>query len=104
MSLRYFTHFEGEGERTRYFNDRDKHYFRFEGNSHHAGEFQNYLDYFALSLREGTVPKPDLEEGLVTLAVMVAIDESIKTRRSIRLVDVLRRYGLEDLVAPVKAA
>jgi predicted dehydrogenase len=104
MSLRYFTHFEGEGERTCYFNDRDKHYFRFEGNSHHAGEFQNYLDYFALSLREGTVPKPDLEEGLVTLAVMVAIDESIKTRRSIRLVDVLRRYGLEDLVAPVKAA
>lgn len=104
MSLRYFTHFEGEGERTQYFTDRDKHYFRFEGNSHHAGEFQNYLDYVGRSLREQTAPKPDLAEGLVTLAVMVAIKESIQSRQPVKVSEVLRRHGLESLVAGAAAA
>jgi predicted dehydrogenase len=99
MSLRYFTHFEGEGERTQYFNERDTHYFRFEGHTHHAGEFQNYLDYVGRSILAGDVPKPDLAEGLVTLAVMVAIDESIHTSRPVRIDDVLGRHGLGDLLA-----
>lgn len=98
LSLRYFTHFEGEGERTYHYNECDKHYFRFEGNSHHAGEFQNYLDHVGRSLRKNFVPKPDLAEGLVTLAVMMAIDESIKSRRPVRIADILLRCGLENLM------
>jgi len=98
LSLRYFTNFEGEGERTYYYNHRDEHYFRFEGHTHHAGEFQNYLDYVSRSICEGVAPKPDLAEGLVTVSVMVAIKESIKTGQPVRIADVLNRYNLGDLL------
>lgn len=58
------------------FEDQDAYYFRFGGHSHHAGEYQNYIEYFARCLEYGTQPKPDIHEGLGTVALMQAMERS----------------------------
>lgn len=71
-----------------------KHYFRFEGQSHHAGEYQNYLDYFADSLENETVAYPDLQEGIGTVALLQAMDKSLETGKPIKIDDILKEYDL----------
>ena len=75
------------------------HFFRFEGKRHHAGEYQNYLDYFAEAIANGTPNSPDLKEGIGTVAVLLAMDESLRTGMPVKVSAILKRYGLaeEDL-------
>jgi predicted dehydrogenase len=56
-----------------------KYFFRFEGESHHAGEYQNYLEYFADSIENNFTAYPDLKEGIGTVALLQAMDKSLKT-------------------------
>ncbi len=56
-----------------------KHYFRFEGQSHHAGEYQNYLEYFVDSIENNYTAYPDLLEGIGTVALLQAMDKSLQT-------------------------
>lgn len=79
------------------FEDKDDFFFRFGGHSHHAGEYQNYIEYFARCLADGTKPTPDVDEGIVTVALMQAMEESCASGRPVKLRDVLARYGLEAL-------
>ncbi|PTY07467.1 oxidoreductase [Opitutaceae bacterium EW11] len=79
------------------FEDRDDYFFRFGGHSHHAGEYQNYLEYFARCVESGETPRPDVSEGIVTVAMMQAMEESSQTGRPVRVADVLVRHGLGDL-------
>ncbi|MBI2513411.1 MAG: Gfo/Idh/MocA family oxidoreductase [Opitutae bacterium] len=79
------------------FEDKDDYFFRFGGHSHHAGEYQNYIEYFARCLAEGRKPTPDVDEGIVTVALMQAMEESCATGRPVKLCDVLARHGLEAL-------
>jgi len=81
------------------FEGQEDYYFRFAGNTHHAGEYQNYLEYFARCLTDGTTPKPDLAEGLVTIALLEAMETSAKLGQPVKLQDVLARHGLADLAA-----
>lgn len=74
------------------------HYFRFEGISHHAGEYQNYLDYFARCVASGETAYPDVEEGIVTVALLRAMDESLVAGHPVKIRDVLARRGLEELL------
>lgn len=94
LDLRYATNFEGEGERLQTFPEKHDYYFRFEKNHHHAGEFQNYLDYFGSCLNAGTVASPDLQEGIVTVAVMVAMQESLASGFPVRIDEVLEKNGI----------
>lgn len=72
--MRYFMRLENEpGATQNYAYQKAAHYFRFVGFDHHAGEFQNYLDYFADSLNRSLSPKPDALEGLRTVAVLMVI-------------------------------
>lgn len=71
-----------------------KHYFRFEGQSHHAGEYQNYLDYFADSIERGFMAYPDLQEGIGTVALLQAMDKSLQTGMPVKVKELLERYGL----------
>jgi predicted dehydrogenase len=71
-----------------------KHYFRFEGQSHHAGEYQNYLDYFADSLRQNFTAYPDMKEGIGTIALLQAMDKSLNTGSPVKVQDILNEYGL----------
>ena len=71
-----------------------KHYFRFEGQSHHAGEYQNYLEYFADSINNNTVAYPDLKEGIGTVALLQAMDRSLETGLPVKIDDVLKEYGI----------
>jgi len=72
-----------------------KHYFRFEGQSHHAGEYQNYLEYFAESIQNNTVAYPDLKEGIGTVALLQAMDRSLATGLPVKIEAILKEYGIE---------
>lgn len=97
MDLRYaITDKTGE-ERIVTWEHKLKHYFRFEGKSHHAGEYQNYLEYFADSITEGFTAYPDLEEGIGTIALLQAMDRSLQTGQPIKVNDILKEYQLEKI-------
>jgi len=95
--LRYSTHFSGEGPVQRQFNHRAGYYFRFGGKSHHAGEYQNYIEYFAKHIAAGTTPTPDIAEGIVTVAVMRAMEKSLSTKQPVSIRNVLEEHGLAEL-------
>lgn len=75
-----------------------KYYFRFEGQSHHAGEYQNYLEYFADSIEQGFTAYPDLKEGIGTVALLQAMDRSLQTGKPVRVKDLLDEYGLGNTI------
>jgi predicted dehydrogenase len=92
--LLYHTHFPPEKAVTHSFEDKHPYYFRFEGESHHAGEYQNYIEYFAECLDRGETAKPDLQEGIRTLAIMAAMERSMDTGVPVRVSDMLKEYSL----------
>lgn len=71
-----------------------KHYFRFEGQSHHAGEYQNYLEYFADSIENNFTAYPDMKEGIGTIALLQAMDRSLQTGVPVKVKDILKEYDL----------
>jgi predicted dehydrogenase len=71
-----------------------KHYFRFEGQSHHAGEYQNYLEYFADSIEQGFTAYPDIREGIGTVALLQAMDRSLQTGAPVKVSHILEEHGL----------
>ena len=97
--LRYSTHFAGEGGARQYdLEHRNSYYFRFGGKSHHAGEYQNYIEHFARELQAGRTPTPDIAEGIVTVATMSAMEVALTTGKPQKIADVLNANGLGDLV------
>ncbi len=94
--LKYYTNFEPIQKTAQLhdYNDKHEYYFRFEAENHHAGEYQNYIDDFALCLNKGEIPKPDLKEGIRTLAVMEAMNESVNSGKVIKVSDVLNRRNI----------
>ncbi|TYR38026.1 Gfo/Idh/MocA family oxidoreductase [Sphingobacterium phlebotomi] len=94
MDLRYaITDRTGE-ERMLTWEHKLKHYFRFEGKSHHAGEYQNYLEHFAKAIREDIAAFPDIKEGIGTIALLQAMDESLATNKPVRPKDLLAEYSI----------
>ncbi|MGE5520475.1 MAG: Gfo/Idh/MocA family oxidoreductase [Candidatus Dadabacteria bacterium] len=98
MDLRYaITDKTGE-ERIITWEHKLKHYFRFEGKSHHAGEYQNYLEYFADSLEQNFIAYPDLKEGIGTIALLQSMDKSVESGTPVKVADILKEYGLEEII------
>jgi predicted dehydrogenase len=94
MDLRYaITDKTGE-ERIITWEHKLKHYFRFEGKSHHAGEYQNYLEYFADSIEQDFMAYPDLKEGIGTVALLQAMDRSLTTGQPVKVRDLLAEHGV----------
>ncbi len=94
--LKYHTNFQPlqKTAQLHTFDDLHDYFFRFEAESHHAGEYQNYIEYFARCLREGKTPLPDLKEGIHTLAVMEAMERALRTGQVARVSDVLKDRGI----------
>ena len=93
--LRYaITDKTGEEKIIRWGDDTMKHYFRFEGQSHHAGEYQNYLDYFADSIKNNYTAHPDMREGIGTIALLQAMDRSLNSGQPVKLSDIFKENGL----------
>lgn len=93
--LRYsVTDKTGEEKIVRWGDSTMKHYFRFEGQSHHAGEYQNYLEYFVDSIEQGFTAKPDLKEGIGTVALLQAMDRTLKTGMPVKVDDILAEFNL----------
>ena len=76
------------------FESLQKHFFRFEGRSHHAGEYQNYLEYFVDCIENNETPFPDVQEGIGTIALLKAMDLSLQKGFPIKIKDVLKEYNL----------
>jgi predicted dehydrogenase len=81
------------------FEDMDDFFFRFGGHSHHAGEYQGYIEYFARCLAAGVTPKPDVAEGIGTVALLQTMDEAAGSGKAIRVAAILERYGLGELAS-----
>ena len=96
MDLRYSVTTKDGEEQLYTFDHKLKYYFRFEGKSHHAGEYQNYLEYFAGCLDSGETAYPDLKEGIGTIALLSAMEESLKTGKPVKVESIFERYGLES--------
>ena len=96
--LRYSTHFTGDGAVQYDMANREPYYFRFTGRSHHAGEYQNYIEYFARCLANGQTPRPDLIEGVGTVALMTAMERSLETKHPVDVRAVLAEHGLAGLM------
>jgi predicted dehydrogenase len=93
--LRYaVTTKEGEEKIITWGDAKLKHYFRFEGQSHHAGEYQNYLEYFVDSIEQGFTAYPDLKEGIGTIALLQSMDKSLKTGQPVKVKALMAEYGL----------
>jgi predicted dehydrogenase len=94
MDLRYsVTNRLGE-EKQLTFDHKMKYYFRFEGKSHHAGEYQNYYEYFADCLASGDTAYPDLREGIGTIAVLKAMEQSLQSGLPVKIQKVMENSGL----------
>lgn len=94
MDLRYAITTGGE-EQIHTFDHKLRHYFRFEGKSHHAGEYQNYLEYFVDCLESNQTAYPDLKEGIGTIAVLKAMEESLKSGVPVKLTDLINKYNIK---------
>lgn len=97
--LKYYTNFTPVQKTAQLheFQELHEYFFRFENESHHAGEYQNYIEHFAKAVRNNQHPKPDLKEGLRTLAVMEAMELSMETKNAVKVRDVLKKRGLESI-------
>ena len=91
--LRYSTNFPGEGGVIHSLENEADFYFRFPNRTHHAGEFQNYIDYFARCLDAGIAAEPDLEEGIETVAIMQAMELSVQQGLPVKISEVLASHG-----------
>ena len=99
--LSYSYHFSEPGKfkrtETESYEALRPYYYRFEGETHHAGEYQNYMEYFARCLQRGETPLPDLREGIRTMAVMAAMEKSLESGRPESVSEVLAQAGLAEL-------
>ena len=94
--LKYYTNFEPleKTAELHTFDELHDYFFRFEAESHHAGEYQNYIEHFARCINAGETPLPDLKEGIHTLAVMEAMDEALHTGQMVKVSDILNRRNI----------
>lgn len=100
MDLRYAVTTNTGEEKVITWEHKLKHYFRFEGKSHHAGEYQNYLEYFADCIVSGQTAYPDIKEGIGTVALLQAMDKSLHTGMPVKVKDILSAYGIpEDVIS-----
>lgn len=95
MDLRYTVTTNTGEEKIITWDNKLKYYFRFEGKSHHAGEYQNYLDYYADCLETGVPAYPDMKEGIGTIAVLLAMDKALKTGLPVKIDEILTDYNLK---------
>ncbi|MCA5004723.1 Gfo/Idh/MocA family oxidoreductase [Sphingobacterium sp. WQ 366] len=95
MDLRYAVTDKTGEERILTWEHKLKHYFRFEGKSHHAGEYQNYLEYFAESIFSDKPAFPDIKEGIGTIALLQAMDETLSSGKPVRPNDILASYNIK---------
>jgi predicted dehydrogenase len=95
--LRYAITSKNKEEKIITFEHLNNYYFRFEGKNHHAGEYQNYLEYFVDCLNNNKTAYPDLSEGIQTIAVLKAMEESLATGKPVQIKDLLERNGLASI-------
>ncbi|HEX9600257.1 MAG TPA: gfo/Idh/MocA family oxidoreductase, partial [Mariniflexile sp.] len=71
-----------------------KYYYRFEGQTHHAGEYQNYLEYFIDSIEQNFTAYPNMIEGVGTVVLLQAMDRTLETGKPVKVDDIKLEYGI----------
>ncbi len=93
--LRYsVTTNEGEEKIIHWGDDKLKYYYRFEGQTHHAGEYQNYLEYFVDSIEQGFTAYPNMEEGIGTVVLLQAMDRALQTEKPVKIAEIRAEFGI----------
>ena len=95
--FRYFTAIDGQAHQSEDFSREHAYYFRFGGSMHHVGEFRNYLEYFGSCLRDGSIARPNLTDGLHVIATLIAMRAAIAETRVVKVEDILNQHNLRDL-------
>lgn len=94
--LRYsVTTKEGEEKIIHWGDSKLNHYFRFSGQSHHAGEYQNYLEYFVDSIEQGFTAYPDMEEGITTVILLQGMNRTLSTGLPVKIKDIQAEFNIE---------
>ena len=88
---------EGEEKIIHWGDPTIKYYFRFEGQSHHGGEYQNYLEYFVDSIEQGFTAYPDMKEGIGTVALLQAMDRSLQTGIPVKIGAILKEFNVPTI-------
>ena len=88
---------EGEEKIIHWGDPTIKYYFRFEGQSHHGGEYQNYLEYFVDSIEQGFTAYPDMKEGIGTVALLQAMDRSLQTGLPVKIGAILKEFNVPTI-------
>lgn len=70
------------------------YYFNNEVHGMHYGEFANYIEHFARSLRDGELASPGLEEGIETFCLMEAVRRSAASGETVEVAPLLAEVGL----------
>lgn len=96
MDLRYAITDKNGEEHIQTWEHKLKHFFRFEGKSHHAGEYENYLNYFADSIRGDFTAYPDLKEGIGTIVLLKAMEKSLASGKPENIAAIRDQYQLEN--------
>lgn len=94
----YYSHSDAHGSRSVNESRLHAYYFRWGGSRHHAGEFQNYLEYFARCLRSGEMARPNLNDGLKVIATLEAMARSAQTGQSVQPGSLLEEHGLAQII------
>ena len=94
MDLRYAVTTNTGEEKIITWEHKLKHYFRFEGKSHHAGEYQNYLEYFHDCIETNQTAYPDVREGIGTIALLKAMEESLASGKPVAVASILNSFSL----------
>lgn len=93
----YYTQLDGENPQNFDYSHKHAYYFRWGGSIHHAGEFQNYLEYFVTCLRSGENPRPDLADGIRVVATLEAMQQAVDSGAPVRVASILEQYHLGEL-------
>ncbi len=95
QELRYsVTTKDGEEKMVYWGDEKLKYYYRFEGQSHHAGEYQNYLEYFVDSIEQNFTAYPNMKEGIGTVALLQAMDRSLENGMPVKIADIKEEFGI----------
>jgi predicted dehydrogenase len=98
-NFHYYQNFDDEGCSCINRQNRHAYFFRWGGSKHHAGEFQNYLEYFARCIQSGERARPDLRDGIQLIALLEAMGRSIQTNETVRPDDLLQEFGVDGVHA-----
>ena len=98
LDFMYYRNIDGEDPSAVNFYHTHNYYFRWGGSSHHAGEFQNYLEYLVKCIESGERARPDIRDGIKVIAMLESMSRAINTGGIVRPDELLEEFGVSEVI------